>query len=196
MKKTTALGLTCALTLSAPNTALAEPTTPAEATTTATATPSTETTGPTATTTPEDDLELTPGMVATAAVFTVLFYGGIGLGITHWAVQHRLIQNPLPGILPNPPARKPAPKPAPRPVHKPAPKPTPAPKPAPRPAPAPAPAPKPAPQPAPARSGKLPANGYYANCAAARSAGVAPIYSHEPGYRSKLDRDGDGVACE
>lgn len=37
---------------------------------------------------------------------------------------------------------------------------------------------------------------YYQNCAAARAAGAAPIYSGEPGYRSALDRDGDGVACE
>ena len=37
---------------------------------------------------------------------------------------------------------------------------------------------------------------YYPNCAAARAAGVAPIYYGEPGYRGRLDRDGDGVACE
>jgi len=37
---------------------------------------------------------------------------------------------------------------------------------------------------------------YYANCTAARAAGVTPIYRGEPGYSSKLDRDGDGVACE
>lgn len=37
---------------------------------------------------------------------------------------------------------------------------------------------------------------YYANCTAARNAGAAPIYRNEPGYRSALDRDGDGVACE
>ncbi|WP_380176908.1 excalibur calcium-binding domain-containing protein [Kineococcus sp. DHX-1] len=37
---------------------------------------------------------------------------------------------------------------------------------------------------------------YYANCAAARAAGAAPILEGEPGYSSKLDRDGDGVACE
>lgn len=36
----------------------------------------------------------------------------------------------------------------------------------------------------------------YANCDAARAAGAAPIYRGEPGYSSKLDRDGDGVACE
>ena len=37
---------------------------------------------------------------------------------------------------------------------------------------------------------------YYPNCAAAREAGVAPINEGEPGYRPKLDRDSDGVACE
>nr|WP_218142852.1 excalibur calcium-binding domain-containing protein [Deinococcus reticulitermitis] len=39
-------------------------------------------------------------------------------------------------------------------------------------------------------------NVYYANCTAARAAGAAPIYAGEPGYRSRLDRDNDGVACE
>lgn len=37
---------------------------------------------------------------------------------------------------------------------------------------------------------------YYANCAAVRAAGAAPIYRGDPGYSSSLDRDGDGVACE
>jgi hypothetical protein len=37
---------------------------------------------------------------------------------------------------------------------------------------------------------------YYPNCTAARAAGVAPILIGEPGYRPKLDRDGDGIACE
>lgn len=37
---------------------------------------------------------------------------------------------------------------------------------------------------------------YYKNCTAAREAGAAPIYRGDPGYRSQLDRDGDGVACE
>lgn len=39
-------------------------------------------------------------------------------------------------------------------------------------------------------------SGYYANCSAARAAGAAPLYAGQPGYSSKLDRDGDGVACE
>jgi Excalibur calcium-binding domain len=37
---------------------------------------------------------------------------------------------------------------------------------------------------------------YYANCTAARAAGAAPLHVGEPGYRTALDRDKDGVACE
>ena len=37
---------------------------------------------------------------------------------------------------------------------------------------------------------------YYPNCKAARAAGVAPLHVGQPGYRSGLDGDGDGVACE
>ncbi len=36
----------------------------------------------------------------------------------------------------------------------------------------------------------------FQNCAEAEAAGAAPINRGEPGYSSKLDRDGDGVACE
>ncbi len=49
----------------------------------------------------------------------------------------------------------------------------------------------PAPAPAPA-----PAAAYYANCAAARAAGAAPLFAGQAGYRAGLDRDSDGVACE
>lgn len=49
------------------------------------------------------------------------------------------------------------------------------------------------PEPAPAVA---PAQTYYANCAAVRAAGAAPLYAGSPGYSSKLDRDGDGIACE
>jgi len=41
-----------------------------------------------------------------------------------------------------------------------------------------------------------PANVTYANCDAVRAAGAAPIRIGEPGYSTKLDRDGDGVGCE
>jgi hypothetical protein len=37
---------------------------------------------------------------------------------------------------------------------------------------------------------------YYPNCSAARAAGAAPIRRGDDGYSRKLDRDGDGVACE
>lgn len=36
----------------------------------------------------------------------------------------------------------------------------------------------------------------YDNCDQAREAGVAPLHSGSPGYRSELDRDGDGTACD
>lgn len=48
----------------------------------------------------------------------------------------------------------------------------------------------PNPQPTPAPSV------YYANCAAVRAAGAAPIRRGQPGYGSHLDRDGDGIGCE
>ena len=35
-----------------------------------------------------------------------------------------------------------------------------------------------------------------ASCAQAKAAGAAPLYAGQPGYAKKLDRDGDGVACE
>src|SRR5262249_45702315 len=37
---------------------------------------------------------------------------------------------------------------------------------------------------------------YYRNCAEARAANAAPIFRIEAGYRSELDADGDGIACE
>lgn len=37
---------------------------------------------------------------------------------------------------------------------------------------------------------------YYANCSEVRAAGADPIRRGDPGYSRKLDRDGDGVACE
>lgn len=63
-----------------------------------------------------------------------------------------------------------------------------------------------APEPAPAVSteAEIPVPGpapggsevYYANCAAARAAGAAPLHAGQPGYRPQMDGDGDGVACE
>ena len=37
---------------------------------------------------------------------------------------------------------------------------------------------------------------YYANCAAVRATGKAPLRRGDPGYRAGLDRDDDGIACE
>jgi hypothetical protein len=37
---------------------------------------------------------------------------------------------------------------------------------------------------------------YWRRCDDARAAGTAPIFRGEPGYRDRLDRDADGIACE
>jgi Excalibur calcium-binding domain len=37
---------------------------------------------------------------------------------------------------------------------------------------------------------------YYRNCAAVRASGKAPIRRGSPGYRTGLDRDRDGIACD
>lgn len=67
----------------------------------------------------------------------------------------------------------------------------------PAPAPAALPAP-PAPGPAPARVvPTVPAPVHHvANCTEARRLGIAPIYRGDAAYRTALDRDNDGVACE
>ena len=41
-----------------------------------------------------------------------------------------------------------------------------------------------------------PQNVSYANCTEARNAGAAPVRRGDPGYSSRLDRDGDGIGCE
>lgn len=48
--------------------------------------------------------------------------------------------------------------------------------------------PKPTPTPKP--------TALYANCAAVKAAGKAPLHSGDPGYSRDLDGDGDGTACE
>lgn len=37
---------------------------------------------------------------------------------------------------------------------------------------------------------------YFNNCKEAKSSGYRNIRRGEPGYRDKLDRDNDGIACE
>jgi hypothetical protein len=37
---------------------------------------------------------------------------------------------------------------------------------------------------------------YYKNCAEASKSGAAPITSGQPGYRSALDHNHNGIACE
>ena len=37
---------------------------------------------------------------------------------------------------------------------------------------------------------------HWSGCDDARAAGTAPIYAGEPGYRDRMDGDGDGIACE
>lgn len=54
----------------------------------------------------------------------------------------------------------------------------------------------PAPTPAPVPVQADPPATYYANCAAVKAAGKAPLISGSPGYRDKLDADHDGIACE
>ena len=50
--------------------------------------------------------------------------------------------------------------------------------------------------PVPAPAAPAPSSVYYANCAAAKAAGAAPLYAGQPGYRPAMDGDSDGVACE
>jgi hypothetical protein len=40
------------------------------------------------------------------------------------------------------------------------------------------------------------ASGPYANCSQAKADGVCNITQDSPNYKAKLDRDGDGIACE
>lgn len=54
-------------------------------------------------------------------------------------------------------------------------------------------------QPATSATNRQPARrsgGAYANCAAARAAGAAPVRRGDPGYGPHLDRDNDGIGCE
>ena len=105
------------------------------------------------------------GIAAIAAV------GGLIAGGVHWAVQQRMIPNPLPGIIPNPPAL------APQPV---------------APAPAPAPAPQAvapqvvAPAPAPVQTNRT-----YKNCTEVWNVLGRSIRQSDPGYGAHA-----GIGCE
>jgi hypothetical protein len=37
---------------------------------------------------------------------------------------------------------------------------------------------------------------HYSGCNEVRAAGKAPLYAGQPGYRSDMDGDNDGIACE
>ena len=37
---------------------------------------------------------------------------------------------------------------------------------------------------------------YYSGCNEVRAAGKAPLHAGDPGYRTDMDGDGDGLACE
>lgn len=50
--------------------------------------------------------------------------------------------------------------------------------------------------PAPDADAPAPDSGPFRNCAAARDAGATPLHRGDPGWADKLDRDGDGIACE
>jgi hypothetical protein len=52
------------------------------------------------------------------------------------------------------------------------------------------------PAPATTAAPSSPGGAPYANCAAARAAGAAPVRAGDPGYGRHLDRDGDGIGCE
>ena len=49
---------------------------------------------------------------------------------------------------------------------------------------------------APAAPSTAPVTEAFADCAAARAAGAAPLHRGDPGWSDRMDGDGDGVACE
>ncbi|WP_053546053.1 excalibur calcium-binding domain-containing protein [Corynebacterium deserti] len=120
----------------------------------------------------DSDLSNRDIIVGVAAIAAV---GGLIAGGVHWAVQQRMIPNPLPGIIPNPPAVAPQ-------VVEPAPQ-------------AVAPAPQAvAPQavaPAPVQT-----NLTYKNCTEVWNVLGRPIRQSDPGYGTHFDRDRDGIGCE
>lgn len=127
------------------------------------------------------DLKTVIGAIVGSLAVGALIAAGV-----NWAVQSRLIPNPLPGLIPNPPA-------PPAPAKKAPAKPAPAKKVPVKKAPKPAPTKKPvAAKPAPARA----QNVYYQNCKDVWNRLGRPIYQRDAGFSSRFDRDGDGVGCE
>ncbi|MDO5670544.1 MAG: excalibur calcium-binding domain-containing protein [Corynebacterium sp.] len=94
---------------------------------------------------------------------------GVAVAGVNFAISQGWIPNPMDLIFP------PAPAPAPAPAL----------------APAPAPVRAVAPAPAPVQNAPM-----YRNCTDVWNRLGRPIRSHEAGFQSKLDRDGDGVGCE
>jgi hypothetical protein len=45
-------------------------------------------------------------------------------------------------------------------------------------------------------SAEVEESAYFADCAAARDAGKAPLYPGQPGYRTELDPQATGIACQ
>ena len=50
--------------------------------------------------------------------------------------------------------------------------------------------------PVPSKAAATPTQAPFADCAAAASAGAAPLHRGDPGWADDLDSDGDGVACD
>ncbi|MEU7073495.1 excalibur calcium-binding domain-containing protein [Streptomyces narbonensis] len=102
-----------------------------------------------------------------------------------------------PTAAPTPTTEAPTPSPTPT-TAEPTPEPTTAPPRTSAPTRTPAPAPTTRePEPEPTQTTEdAPAPVSYSNCSEVRAAGAAPIYAGQPGYSRRLDRDGDGVACE
>ncbi|PVU84064.1 hypothetical protein DDP54_06685 [Cellulomonas sp. WB94] len=118
-------------------------------------------------------------MVLNAKNWTVVEQSGDATGVVLGVEKPVELSTPTPTITAEPVPVVPAPVAEPTPA---------APAPAAEPAPA-----APAPVAAPVAP---PADDYYKNCTEARAAGAAPLHVGDPGYRSAMDRDGDGIACE
>lgn len=139
---------------------------------------------------PRWEFDTAPGAaIAVVVALVVGFVAACGDGSSGSPTSATITQSPTTDASPSPDS--PSPYVAPTTATVPATKAAPAPKKTtakPRPAPT---TKKPAPRPT-TQSAEV----YYANCAAVRAAGKAPLYRGQPGYRAGLDRDGDGVACE